>query len=171
MMRMLVVVADSSPVIYLTRLGLFNMLRALHDEVIVPLAVWNEIVVGGAGFPESEELQRAVADGWIAVRSPGESVAALGSGAATLGAGEIQAIQLARETFAMLVTDDSEARAFAEQLGVRVTGTVGLLIRARNEGHVPELRPVLDRLLTETNFRMSDQLYRAALNLSGERAP
>ena len=168
---MLVVVADSSPVIYLTRLGLFNMLRTLHDEVIVPLAVWNEIVIGGAGFPESEVLQRAVADGWIEVRSPVESVTSLGSGSAHLGAGEIQAIQLARETLATLVTDESEARAFAEQLGVRVTGTVGLLIRARNEGHVPELRPVLDRLLTETNFRMSDQLYRAALNLAGERVP
>lgn len=168
---MLVVVADSSPVIYLTRLGLFYVLRTLHDEVIVPPAVWDEIVVGGAGFPESEELQRAVADGWIEVRSPSASVASLGSGAATLGAGEIQAIQLARESLAMLVTDDSEARQFAELLGVRVTGTVGVLIRARNEGHIRGLRAVLDRLLTETNFRMSDQLYRAALELAGERAP
>ena len=168
---MLVVVADSSPVIYLTRLGLFNMLRTLHDEVIVPVAVWNEIVVGGAGFPESEVLQRAVADGWIEVRSPVGSVASLGSGSPNLGAGEIQAIQLVRETLATLVTDDSEARQFAELLGVRATGTVGLLVRARNEGHVPELRPVLDRLLIETNFRMSDQLYRAALNLAGERTP
>ena len=168
---MLVVVADSSPVIYLTRLGLFKVLRTLHDTVIVPLAVWEEVVVGGAGFPESDELQRAVADGWIEVKSPSASAASLGSGAATLGAGEIQAIQLAQESLAMLVPDDSEARQFAELLGVRVTGTVGVLIRARNEGHVPELRPVLDRLRTETNFRMSEQLYLAALDLAGERVP
>ena len=64
------IVADSSPLIYLTRLGFFSLLRILHDSVIVPASVWNEVVIGGAGLPESKALQTAVADGWIQVMAP-----------------------------------------------------------------------------------------------------
>ena len=76
------IVADSSPVIYLTRLGFFSLLRILHDSVIVPASVWNEVVIGGAGLPESQALQTAVADGWIQVMAPTVNAPALGARAA-----------------------------------------------------------------------------------------
>ena len=162
------IVADSSPLIYLTRLGFFSLLRILHDSVIVPASVWNEVVIGGAGLPESKALQTAVADGWIQVMAPTVNAPAVGARAADLGAGEVQAIQLARELRAVLATDDAEGRELAEHLGVKVTGTVGILIRATKAGHLPELRPTLDRLRRGTNFRMSEQLYFSALKTVGE---
>ena len=163
------IVADSSPLIYLSRLGFFSLLRILHDSVIVPASVWNEVAIGGAGLPESQALQAAVADGWIQVKSPSAKAPELGDREKNLGAGEVHGIQLARELHAVLATDDAEGRALAEHLGVKVTGTVGILIRATKAGHLAELRPALDRLRHGTNFRMSDQLYFSALKTVGEQ--
>jgi uncharacterized protein len=165
---MLAVVSDSSPLIYLTRLGSISLLRRLHEQVIVPQAVWAEVAVQGAGLPEAENLQRAVGEGWMAVRAPESKAESLGPAASQLGRGEVEAVLLARQLRALLLTDDSDGRAVAEGLGVQVSGTVGLLIRAKAEGHVPELKPLLDHLRRETNFRISQDLYTKALQAAGE---
>lgn len=167
---MLVVVSDSSPVIYLTRLGLLELLRKLHDAIIVPKAVWEEVVIGGAGLPESDNLRRAVAEGWIEVKSPAAPPSTLGPGATLLGDGEVEAILLAKELQAVLLTDDLEGREFAERGGLKVIGTVGVLIRAKSEGHLAELKSLLDRLRAESSFRMSERLYQDALKVGGEAA-
>jgi hypothetical protein len=167
---MLAVVSDSSPLIYLTRLAQFGLLRQLHDRVLIPQAVWDEVAVGGQGLPESENLRHAVAAGWIQVKSPTVSLPKLSPQAAALGRGELEAIALAKELGALLLTDDSDGREVAESIGVKVSGTVGLLIRARAEGHITRVRPFLDKLRAETNFRMSESLYRQALAESGELA-
>ena len=165
---MLVVVSDSSPIIYLTRLESLPLLRALHEVVIVPQAVWQEVAIGGQGLPEADNIRRAVNEGWIHVKTPSASAAFLGPDAAALGLGEIEAILLAKELSAILLTDDSDGRAVAEHHGVKVTGTVGLLIRAKREGHISNLKLMLDRLRTETNFRISEGLYQEALTEGGE---
>ena len=82
--------------------------------------------------------------------------------------GEKEAIQLAIERSALLAIDESHGRTVARRLGVKMTGTLGLLIRARREGLVPILREELDRLRSQTTFRMSAQLYRDALRAAGE---
>ncbi len=165
---MLAVVSDSSPLIYLTRLGHLSLLRKLHESVFVPQAVWDEVAVGGKGLPESAALQEAVGDGWISVKSPAGSASVLGNGAKDLGRADVEAILLARELGAILLTDDAEARDAAESVAVKVTGTVGLLVRARMEGHIPHLQPVLDQLRKRTNFRMTEKLYQQALQEGGE---
>ena len=165
---MLAVVSDSSPLIYLTRLGQFHLLRCLHDAVIVPQAVWQEVAVGGQGLTESGALRTGVAEGWIQVKTPHALPATLGAAGAHLGRGDVEAILLAQEWNAILLTDDAEARDLAESVAIKVTGTVGLLIRAKSEGHVTSLKMLLDRLRTNTNFRISDSLCQHALGAGGE---
>ena len=165
---MLAVVSDSSPLIYLTRLDSVPLLHRLHEQVMIPPAVWEEIAVRGAGLPESEALKRATKDGWILVRTPELSPGLLGSDADRLGRGEVEAILLAKQLQALLLTDDFDARALAQSVGVQVSGIVGLLIRAKTAGYLPQLKPLLDRLRYQTNFRISDDLYRKALQAAGE---
>jgi len=165
---MLAVVSDSSPLIYLSRLGLIALLHQLHEQVIVPQAVWEEVAIGGTGLPESENLKRAVSEGWILVRTPGLSQEVLGPAANQLGRGEVEAILLAKQLQALLLTDDSDGRALAQSIGLQVSGTVGVLIRAKAQGHVQQLMPLLDRLRRETNFRISEELYAKALQAAGE---
>lgn len=167
---MLAVVSDSSPLIYLTRLGRLPLLRALHDTVIVPQGVWHEVAVGGEGLPESTALRAAVSEGWIQVKLPAQPAIELGEAAERLGRADIEAVLLAKQLGAVLLTDDSEARELAESISVRVSGTVGLLVRAKREQQIDRLKPLLDYLRTETNFRMSERLYVMALHEGGESA-
>src|SRR4051812_11073104 len=126
---MLVVVSDSSPLIYLTRLELFPLLRRLHEVVVVPGAVWNEITIGGAGRDEARNLRQAATDGWLQIKSPTLNILEI-STRDDLGRGEVEAIILAKELDAILLTDDADARESARNIEIKVTGTVGLLVRA-----------------------------------------
>ena len=63
-----------------------------------------------------------------------------------------------------IVLDDKKARRIAKQLGLKVIGTVGLLLRAQ-KGKVTEIKPILDAL-QEVDFRISDTLYQEALRLA-----
>ncbi|MEW6301852.1 MAG: DUF3368 domain-containing protein [Verrucomicrobiota bacterium] len=163
---MLAVVCDSSPLVYLSKLNQFQILEQIYDSVLVPPAVWREVAVGGEGLPESANLKAAVAQGWVKVETPSPLEAIQLS--AELGKGETQAILLAKERGAVLVTDDGLGRSAAESIGVEVTGTIGVLIKGKRTGRISAIRPLVDSLRQETNFRMTDKLYRDALAQAGE---
>lgn len=63
--------------------------------------------------------------------------------------------------------DDRRARVAGERAGLKVAGTVAILVRARLRGLIPTLRPLLDRLRA-TSFRMTTELYDFALARVGE---
>lgn len=87
---------------------------------------------------------------------------------ATLDEGEASAIALALEVgHCILILDDLAARKFALQLGIELTGTLGILVKARKTGIIPALRPVLN-LLKQHNFRISDKILSEILKQAGE---
>jgi predicted nucleic acid-binding protein len=81
--------------------------------------------------------------------------------------GESEAIVLAYEKGLRIILDDRKAREVAQRLGVPVTGTVGLLVKAKLEGVIAAVRPLLDAL-DANHFRISDALRAEALTLAGE---
>lgn len=164
------VISDSSPLIYLSKLGRFDLLRSLYGSLVVPKTVWEEIVLGGAGLPEADNLRRAKDQGWLRIESAGPFPAAAATRLRTLDRGEAEAICLALQLRLVLLIDEADGRAAAEALGVEVAGTVGVLARAKRHGLLPTLRGELDRLRAETTFRISWELCRAALESVGESA-
>jgi len=142
------------------------LLKQLHEVVLIPPAVWTEITVGGANLEEARNLHQAAADGWLQVKSPVVRLEDI-SAQNDLGRGEIEAIALAKELGAILLTDDADARAFAICMGVKVVGTLGLIVRAKSERYISEVKPLLDQLRL-SNFRMSESLYHHALKEAGE---
>ena len=85
-----------------------------------------------------------------------------------LDAGEQAAIALAFERGAeWLLIDDLQGRLAAEQLGLRVVGTLGILVAAKNKGLVKSLAPVMSQLMRE-GFWMSASLARRVLSSVGE---
>ena len=85
--------------------------------------------------------------------------------------GEAEAIALAIERHTEVIfLDESEARRAAEIYGLRKTGVIGLLIRAKLERKVVSLREELDRLRKEAGFWISDELYPRVLHEVGEAA-
>lgn len=165
---MALIVCDSTPLIYLARLRRFDLLPRLHNPVMIPPAVWQEVAVQGLGLPESHDVQQGAAMGWLRVQPPSSPLNVPAEDAELLDEGESQAIQLAIERGACLAMDEAYGRRIAQQLGVRLTGTVGLLVRARRERMLPCLRAELDRLRFETSFRLSDAVYRVALHAADE---
>lgn len=83
--------------------------------------------------------------------------------------GEASAIALGLETSEhILILDDWKARKLAERLGLAVTGTLGVIIRAKNNGIITSIKPYLNKI-RDTNFRISEELEQDALKEANEK--
>ena len=109
-------VADSSVIIHLARIGQFDLLRHIYSSLLVPPAVWDEVVVQGQGLPGAQELTAAVADGWINVAGALSGVQ-LPTGGATLHPGESEAIRLAASNVGTPLLMDEAAEQLPRRLG------------------------------------------------------
>jgi len=161
-------VSNSSPLIYLARLQRLDLLRQLFEKIFIPSAVWQEIAIDGAKNPEGPQLKEARARGWIIMESLAHPQSLLDVSLSMLGAGEREAILLARDKKTLLIIDELEGRRVAARLGIACTGTLGVLVEAKLRGFIPDVRSELDRLKSETNFRFTDELFECALKQAGE---
>lgn len=147
------VIADASPLIGLDRAGHLGLLPSVFASLAAPPAVIAEFGRRPAWLRE------------VPVERPLE-VALLR--ALTFGAGEAEALVVAlTHPGATILLDDRRARRFATERGIAVVGTAGVVLRAKQRGLVPAVRPVLDSLL-DTGFRLSEALYRGTLRRAGE---
>jgi predicted nucleic acid-binding protein len=143
-----VVVPDTSCLIALTVLGRLDLLRNLHHSVVIPTGVAEEY---GERLPD-----------WISVM-PVANVWLVKSLRAALGKGEAEVISLATQLpEAVAVLDDERARREARGLGLPITGTLGLLVRAKREGLLPSLADAIGRL-DAAGFRVSYELRQEVL--------
>lgn len=133
--------------------------------VMVPRAVWREVVEAGKGRPDSEEVSSR---SWIEVREV-EDTSLVSLLVAELDEGEAEAIALAREKQSPLILlDEKDARQVARRLGFQTLGTVGILIWARRAGMFASLREQLHVLQTDGRFRLSTAVHQEALRIVGE---
>lgn len=145
--------------------GRLELLRDLFGTVLVPQTVYTEVVRPGSGLPGEREVGEA---DWIKVQPVGNTgfVRVLGL---ELDPGESEAIVLAMESGAdLLLIDERKARRVASRLGLKVAGTTGLLVLAKQKGLLPAIRPVLDALGIHAGFRVGSGVYEQALRLAGE---
>jgi predicted nucleic acid-binding protein len=157
------VIVDTSPLQYLHQLGLLELLPDFYGEILIPESVVREIAAGralGVALPELATLR------WIKVRRVvGLAVLPLVS---DLGAGEREVLALALEAdHPLVVLDDALARRVARRLDLTLTGTLGLLLKAKQAGRIARLEPLLDRLET-LNFRLDQATRVSVLSLAGE---
>lgn len=129
----------------------------------VPSAVTAELEEGmrvGVNLPDLAALP------WVTMRSVRDRT--LLPLVTSLGSGEKEVLGLGLETpDHLLVLDDRAARRYAIAVGLEVTGTVGLLLLAKERALVDSVRPALDRL-QRLRFRLSATTYRWVLDLAGE---
>jgi len=161
-------ISDSSTLIHLAGIGRLELLREFYGNILISPAVWREVVEEGKERPGAREVKDAHKSGWIEVIVPNnESVVRLLE--RELHKGEAEAIALAIERHPTIIfLDELEARRVANIYGLRKTGVIGILIRAKLESKVPSLREELDRLRSEAGFWMGDEIYRRALKSVAE---
>ena len=159
------IVANAGPLISLAAIGRLNLLQLQFELILIPQAVYEEVVVHGEGEPGSQEVKEAA---WIRTAQVHDHLA-VHLLRETLDAGESEAIVLAQELKAKYVLlDDGLARRKARLIGLRMTGTLGIILMAKDAGLIPEVKPILDEL-KQTDFRMSDRVYQEVLLKAGEQ--
>jgi hypothetical protein len=162
----MLVVSDTSPLSNLAIIGRLGLIQEQLGTVVVPPAVRAELqriphaAANGA-------LQKAITEGWVQpMELAGQLLAEL---AAALDLGEAEALTLAIDAKAsLLLLDETAARARARQLGIPVTGALGILRRAKETGRIASLGQEMDRLRSEAHFFINPALEKALLISVGE---
>lgn len=155
------VVVNNTPLVGLWNLGRLDLLPALFESVIIPSGVQSEFLATQKG-PRAEALRAA----GVEIRKISNHLLAKSFVGLDLGESEVLALGQELEA-SLLVIDDLKARRFAERLGFKVTGTIGLLLAAKRQGHVTAVGPLLAELLS-TGLHISPELIRRAKELAGE---
>jgi predicted nucleic acid-binding protein len=158
-------VVDSGPLIALARLDLLDLPARYFDSVLVTSTVWEE-VMRKPRDDEGPRLASAVSGKSIEV-VPGMDNTPASVMRQTIDAGERSAIALGIELNASLLMDDRVARKVAIELGRPVIGTLGLLLRAREDDFVPALRPLIEKLRV-SGYYLSADLVGEILSIARE---
>jgi predicted nucleic acid-binding protein len=159
------IISNTSPIVNLATIGQLNLLRQLYESIIIPQAVHHEITIVGGGLPGAQEIQT---QDWIVSKHVSNRlmVSALRT---ELDEGKAEAIALAIELGAdLLLLDERLGRTIASRFGLQFIGILGVLIEAKDKGLIPEVKPVVDDLMTKAGFWVSQELYERILRVAGE---
>jgi len=155
----MILIADSSALIALAVVNKLDLLEKLFGQVYVPRAVYNEVSHQRKG--KSEKLANYCKDKVLDIASDVNLNI-------TLGLGESEAIILYKEKNAnFLLCDDKKAKKFARNFGVNVIGSLGILLKAKEEKLISELTPLIERLKISQIF-IDDKTCELVLRMAGE---
>jgi predicted nucleic acid-binding protein len=154
------VIANTTPLIALANIDQLELLHKLYGTIIIPQAVMDEIVRDPA-------RQRVRGSSWIKVEAIRDQ-SQKDIFRARLHAGEVEVMILAREQKAdLVILDDNAAKKTAKFLGFNVTGTLGVLLKAKKEGYLEKIEPVMNELIRDGLF-IIDTVKRYVLREAGE---
>ncbi len=159
------VIVNSTPLIALCHVNQLNILKELYGEVIIPRAVYDEISV------KKDSVCKKIVDEsleWIHVQKI-QNVMAKAMFKSQLHDGEVEVMILAKEQNAdVVIIDDQNAKKYAKYLELPVTGILGILIKAKQVGYIPELKPLLD-VMVQNGIYIKNSLIEHCLELVGEK--
>jgi len=158
------VIVNTTPLIALSHVGQLAVLKKLYGEIIIPEAVYKELSA------KTESVCKRMVDmslDWIRVEKI-QNQMAKSMYKTQLHEGEVEVMILSIEIGAdVLIIDDANAKKHAKYLGLPVTGTLGILIKAKQEGHIETLRPILEQMI-ERGIYISNNLVELCLKQVGE---
>lgn len=161
----MIVISDTTPLSELAKVGKLNLLHDIFREIVIPQEVYNEVTTG-----THPAVKAVTSASWIEVCSVSNSQKVFALQAASkLHLGECAAIILAEELGATrLLLDDLDARKVAKSRNLSVTGTVGVLLLAKQRGLIPTVKEVLDELIAN-GARIGKLVYQDALAIANEQ--
>ena len=147
------IISDTSCLIVYAKINELDLLRRLFTEIVTNDEVADEF---GQVLPD-----------WISVQSV-KNKYYQEELKLKVDSGEASAIALAVENHdSLLIVDDFKARKLATSLGIDIIGSIGILVKAKNERVIVSVKPFFERI-RNTDFRISDDLESAALKEAGE---
>lgn len=159
------VVVNTTPLIALSYVGQLSLLKKLYGEISIPEAVYGEVSV------KTESVCKKAVDSsldWIRVEKIKNQMAK-DMYKTQLHDGEVEVMILSKEIMAdVVIIDDANAKKYAKYLKLPVTGTLGVLMRAKQEGYIDKLEPVL-RQMVEKGIYLSQELIEFCLKQVEEK--
>jgi predicted nucleic acid-binding protein len=148
-----IIISDTSCFIILTNIGELHLLQKLYSKITTTVEIATEF---GEPLPEWVEI--------LSVKSK-DTQRLLEM---QIDKGESSAIALALEiSDSLLILDDIKARKVATQLGLSITGTLGIIIKSKLEGIIPSVIPILNKI-KQTDFRLSNEVELQVLKAAME---
>ncbi|GAA4399139.1 DUF3368 domain-containing protein [Nibrella viscosa] len=160
----MIVISDTSILNAFYKIRLLALLPALYGKVIIPQKVYDELMADDvlANWLSSAHPH------WLAIH-PVQRSQTVEHLLVDMDAGEAEALTLAQEISAdVVLMDDHAGRRIAQELGIPVIGTLGILLAAKEEGLIPAIRPVLVDLTEQTKFWVSESLLNSVLKQANE---
>jgi uncharacterized protein len=161
-----IIISDSGPLIALALVDLIKSAPKIIGEIVVPETVYNECIYD-LTKPGAKIIKKALADHQITLHHVPHSIL-LTELTSILDQGEAEAIMLYKEIGAdLLLIDEVKGRKVAEKQNISITGTVAVLLKAKEKGIRPLVKPMIDKLL-QHNYRLSKALITTILKRCDE---
>jgi uncharacterized protein len=152
----MIIVSNTSPISNLAKVRQLDLLQKLYQTILIPNAVYQELLDKRAGETVITAVQSAT---WLEIKQV-HNYDLVNRLRNIVNAGEAEAIALAVEVNATrLIIDERLGRQAAANQGLSITGIFGVLIVAKKQGLISVVKPVMDNLINQANFRVSSQLY------------
>jgi predicted nucleic acid-binding protein len=153
----MIVVSDTSAITNLIQIDHLWLLREVYQNIIIPQAVYDELVSDTKNKLIIESLS------WIKIKEVKENDITRNL-KEVLDPGESEAITLALELDAdFIIIDEKKGRKIAEDYGLRKIGLVGILVESKRKGLIKEVRNLLEQLIEKANFFVSEKPYKDVL--------
>lgn len=160
--RPTIVVVDTTPIVSLSLVQQLHLLQLLYGEVLIPTAVADEVFAGGTRAGAAE-LRTADYIRTVPLADP-QRAALLSD----LDRGEAEVIAMGLERHAdLLIIDEQLGRRHAQRLGLPITGTLGVLLKAKQLGHLQAIKPLISQL-HQGGIRLGQKLIDRVLQLADE---
>lgn len=161
------IVSNTTPISNFLHVGKLSVLGELFGVVYIPEAVANEVNVAFSGCKEWQESL----EGKQIIIQPISNTTLARQMVPFLHQGEAEAICLSLEKSAKLcLIDDKDARTIAQLNNLPVTGTLGVLLKAKEIGLISSVKQPMDSLRDEHHFWIGEDIYQKVLDISREKA-
>lgn len=156
------IVSNTTPILSFIKIDRLDILRTLYKEILIPEAVYRELEEG-----KNKYYVNISNENWIKIFTVKNKnfVEQLEE---ELDRGEAEAIALSLEISAdLLLIDEKIGRKFAEENGLKITGTIGILLKAKKKGIIKEVKPLIYELIEKGNY-YKDTFIKIILKQAGE---
>lgn len=158
------IIVNSTPIISLCSIGRIELLKNMYEKIYIPYGVYEEVCIEGSSKVGANLIEK---NSFIIINKI-QNEEAKRFFKTSLHKGEVEVMILAEEMKADLcIIDDLLARKYAKYLGLQVTGTLGILLKAKEYGLIKEVKPYLNDLISNGIY-ISEKIYDSVTNLAGE---
>ena len=153
-----VIISNSSPLINLSKINKLGIIEKLFKRIIIPEAVYKELIIQGSAKIESNKIKKLIEIGIIEVKKV-KNINFVKALEKDLDFGESEVIALALELNSdLIILDETDARRNADLFNLRKVGFIGILLKAQNDGFIDNADELLD-LAIEKGFWINRNLY------------